>query len=240
VSKPRLQVLFEDNHCIAVIKPAGVVTTHYQGKEETLDRAVKQYLREKYHKPGNVFLGVVHRLDRLVSGVLLFARTSKAAARISEQFRDGTVEKRYCAVVEGRPPVTRGTLEDWLLKDRETGQVDIVDPTAPGSRRAVLRYQQVGEPPANAVVGRTSVLNIELLTGRTHQIRVQLSSRGMPVFGDKKYGATRRFSNGIALHAAALAFVHPIRQERIRLTAPVPPFWKSYFGFEFGPAAPMK
>ena len=238
--KQGLQVLFEDNHCIAVIKPAGVVTTHYQGKEETLDRAVKQYLREKYHKPGNVFLGVVHRLDRLVSGVLLFARTSKAAARISKQFREGTIEKRYCAVVEGCPPESGGTLEDWLLKNRETGQVDIVDPTAPCSRRAVLRYQQVGQPPASAVVGRTSVLNIELLTGRTHQIRVQLASRGMPVFGDKKYGATRRFPNGIALHAAALAFVHPIRQERIRLTAPVPQFWKSYFGFEFDPAAPMK
>jgi 23S rRNA pseudouridine1911/1915/1917 synthase len=240
VPKQGLQVLFEDNHCIAVIKPAGVVTTHYQGKEETLDRAVKQYLREKYHKPGNVFLGVVHRLDRLVSGVLLFARTSKAAGRISEQFRDGTVEKRYCAVVEGRPRESEGTLEDWLLKDRETGQVDTVDPTEPGSRRAVLRYQQVGEPPASAVVGRTSVLNIELQTGRTHQIRVQLASRGMPVYGDKKYGAARSFPDGIALHAAALAFIHPIRQERIRLTSPFPEFWNSYFGFEFGPAAPVK
>jgi 23S rRNA pseudouridine1911/1915/1917 synthase len=237
VSKQDLQILFEDNHCIAVIKPAGVLSTHYQGKEETLDRTVKQYLREKYHKPGNVFLGVVHRLDRLVSGVLLFARTSKAAARISKQFRDGAVQKRYCAVVEGRPPESEGILSDWLLKDRQTGQVRIVDMETPGGRRAVLRYRQVGEPRPNAAHGPISALHIELQTGRTHQIRVQLSSRGMPVYGDKKYGGTRSFPHSIALHAGAVAFFHPIRQELISLVAPVPEFWKSYFGFEFGPAA---
>src|SRR5436189_5357783 len=115
VALPPLEILYEDNHCLAVAKPGGSLSTHYQGKDETLDRAVKQYLKEKYHKPGNVFLGIVHRLDRLVSGVLLFARTSKAAARISKQFRDGTVQKEYWAVVEGRPPEPAGTLEDWLL-----------------------------------------------------------------------------------------------------------------------------
>src|SRR6516164_11081386 len=124
---PELDILFEDNHCLAVAKPGGFLSTHFQGKEETIDRAVKQYLKTKHDKPGNVFLGVVHRLDRLVSGVLLFARTSKAAARISKQFRDGAVQKRYCAVVEGRPPESEGILSDWLLKDRQTGQVRIVD-----------------------------------------------------------------------------------------------------------------
>src|SRR5438034_5193461 len=112
-----LEILFEDNHCLAIAKPAGCLSTHFQGKEETLDRAVKAYLKEKYGKPGNVFLGVVHRLDRLVSGVLLFARTSKAAARLAEQFREGTIEKVYWAVVEGDVQRQAGSLEDWLLKD---------------------------------------------------------------------------------------------------------------------------
>src|SRR6202048_1557434 len=114
---PPLDILFEDNHCLAVAKPSGVVSAHYQGKEQTLDRAVKAYLKERYQKPGNVFLGVVHRLDRPVSGVLLFARTSKAAARLSEQFREGTVEKVYWTIVEGDLVKTAGTLEDWLRVD---------------------------------------------------------------------------------------------------------------------------
>src|SRR5262245_23380293 len=114
-----LDILYEDNHCVAVAKPAGVIATHYQGREETLDRLVKRYLKAKYTKPGNVFLGVVHRIDRPVSGVLLFARTSKAAARLSEQFREGTIEKVYWAIVEGQLEKSAGSLEDWLLKDRE-------------------------------------------------------------------------------------------------------------------------
>src|SRR5215471_8497406 len=114
-----LDVLYEDNHCLAVAKPAGSVSAHFQGKEQTLDRLVKRYLKEKYDKPGNVFLGVVQRLDKPVSGVLLFARTSKAAARLARQFREGTIEKVYWAVVEGDLGKTAGTLDDWLLKDRE-------------------------------------------------------------------------------------------------------------------------
>src|ERR1700738_1583215 len=114
---PPLDILFEDNHCLAVAKPSGVVSAHYQGKEQTLDRAVKAYLKERYQKPGNVFLGVVHRLDRPVSGVLLFARTSKAAARLSEQFREGTVDKVYWAVVEEDGAAPARTLEDWLRVD---------------------------------------------------------------------------------------------------------------------------
>src|SRR5262245_17204581 len=116
---PPLEILYEDNHCIAVAKPAGVVSAHFQGDEETLDRAVKAYLKEKYSKPGNVFLGVVHRLDRPVSGVLLFARTSKSAARLARQFREGSIEKVYWAVVEGEVLNPAGSLEDWLLRDRE-------------------------------------------------------------------------------------------------------------------------
>src|SRR5205085_3505019 len=114
--------------------PAGALSTHFDGREETLDRAVKQYLKEKYKKPGNVFLGIVHRLDRVVSGVLLFARTSKAAARLAQQFREGSVEKTYWAVIEGEVPRQAGSLEDWLKKDREAGRVEVEEPRTPGSR----------------------------------------------------------------------------------------------------------
>src|SRR5205807_10545784 len=139
---PELDILYEENHCLAIAKPAGAVSTHFQGKSETLDRAVKAYLKAKYQKPGNVFLGVVHRLDRPVSGVLLFARTSKAAARLAEQFRDGSVEKTYWAIVEGEPAKSAGTLEDWLFKDRAArpegrrGRVQIVEPRTKGARQA--------------------------------------------------------------------------------------------------------
>src|SRR2546428_8242662 len=119
---PPLDILYEDNHCLAVAKPSGVSSAHFQGRDQTLDRAVKEYLKEKYQKPGNVFLGVVHRLDKPVSGVLLFARTSKAAARLAEQFREGTVEKVYWAIVEGEIDKTAGTLEDWLGEERAPGR----------------------------------------------------------------------------------------------------------------------
>src|SRR5215471_8665645 len=137
-----LDVLYEDNHCLAVAKPAGSVSAHFQGKEQTLDRLVKRYLKEKYHKPGNVFLGVVQRLDRPVSGVLLFARTSKAAARLAEQFREGTIEKVYWAVVEGDVPTGAGSLEDWLLKHPQARRVEVVDPDTPGARQALLHFQK--------------------------------------------------------------------------------------------------
>src|SRR5207247_5586415 len=137
-----LHILYEDNHCLAIVKPSGTLSTHYQGKEETLDRAVKAYLKEKYKKPGNVFLGVVHRLDRPVSGVLLFARTSKAADRLARQFREGTIEKVYWAVVEGDMEQMAGSLEDWLLKDHETGRVEVVEPRTEGARQALLHFQR--------------------------------------------------------------------------------------------------
>src|SRR5262249_42004802 len=122
---PELEILYEDNHCLAVSKPGGVLSTHYQGREDTVDREVRRYLKEKHKKPGNVFLGVVHRLDKPVSGVLLFARTSKAAARLAEQFREGTVEKVYWAVVEGEVAKSAGSLEDWLKKDEERRRVEL-------------------------------------------------------------------------------------------------------------------
>src|SRR5262249_41122619 len=139
-----LDILYEDNHCLAVAKPSGVVSTHFQGREETLDRTVKAYLKEKYKKPGQVFLGIVHRLDRLVSRGLLFARTSKAAARLAEQFREGTVEKIYWAIVEGKLEKNAGTLEDWLQKNPDSQRVDVVEPRTPGARQALLHFQRRG------------------------------------------------------------------------------------------------
>src|SRR5262245_57794174 len=163
MSLPPLEILFEDNHCLAVWKPPGCLSTHYQGGEETLDRAAKAYLKEKHQKPGNVFLGVVHRLDKPVSGVLLFARTSKAAARLSEQFREGSIEKVYWAVVEGDVQRQAGTLEDWLFRDREVGRVEVVEPREEGAKQAVLHYQQM-----NSHAGLTW-LEVRPQTGRTHQ-----------------------------------------------------------------------
>src|SRR5256885_3604808 len=143
---PLPEILYEDNHCLAVAKPSGCLSTHFQGKEETLDRSVKHYLKEKFHKPGNVFLGIVHRLDKAVSGVLLFARTSKAAARLSEQFREGTIEKVYWAIAEGEIDKMAGTLEDWLVKDRETGRVEGGEPHTPGRPQGAFQFQRRQQP----------------------------------------------------------------------------------------------
>src|SRR3954468_11472348 len=139
-----LEILYEDNHCLAVYKPAGAVSAHSDGREQTVDQLVKRYLKHKYNKPGNVFLGVVHRLDRVVSGVLLFARTSKGAARLAEQFREGTVEKVYWAVVEGELATGAGSLEDWLWKNTDTGRVEVVEPRTAGAKQALLHFTRRG------------------------------------------------------------------------------------------------
>jgi 23S rRNA pseudouridine1911/1915/1917 synthase len=215
--------LYEDNHCIAVAKPAGCLSTHFAGKEETLDRTVKHYLKTKYKKPGNVYLGIVHRLDRVVSGVLLFARTSKAAARITKQFREGTIEKVYWAIVEGRIPKASGELTALLRKDEHTRRVKVVPPGTPGSRLATLSYQRRG------YADNLTWLEIKPRTGRTHQLRVQLSHQGHPIFGDSKYGSVNSFNGAIALHARSLVFIHPVRAERVSLTAPLPALWRMQF-----------
>jgi 23S rRNA pseudouridine1911/1915/1917 synthase len=222
---PPLDIVYEDNHCIAVVKPSGWVSTHYQGRVETLDRAVKAYLKERYGKPGNVFLGVVHRLDRPVSGVLLFARTSKAAARLAQQFREGTVEKVYWAIVEGEVSRSAGSLEDWLRRDRERRRVDVVEPRTRGARQALLHYQRRGSH------GGLTWLEIRPQTGRTHQLRVQLAHHGHPIFGDARYGSVHTFDQAIALHARALTFLHPIRYEPITLQAEVPRSWRGRFAY---------
>lgn len=225
MTPPPLEILYEDNHCIAIDKPAGAVSAHFQGGEETLDRMVKAYLKEKYQKPGNVFLGVVHRLDRVVSGVLLFARTSKAAERLSRQFREGTVDKVYWAIVEGEVGRSAGSLEDWLLRDKQRGRVEVVEPRTPHSRQALLHFQR------KAVHGGLTWLELRPQTGRTHQLRVQLAHHDYPIYGDAKYGSVRTFGRSIALHARSLTFLHPVRYDPVTLRAELPRGWRGRFAY---------
>lgn len=230
-----LDILYEDNHCLALNKPAGWPTTHFDGKDETVDRLAKSYLKEKYGKPGNVFLGVVHRLDKPVSGVLLFTRTSKSAARLCEQFREGMVEKQYWAVVEDPPPGSRGrdlapwlksdngSLEDYLKKDEPNARVEVVPKDTPGAQFARLLF---------VVRGRHNGLTwLELRphTGRKHQLRVQLASRACPIYGDAKYGSDQGLGHNIGLHARSLTFLHPTSKEPITVKAEVPKIWRGRF-----------
>ena len=242
-----LDILFEDNHCLALNKPAGWPTTHFEGRDETVDRLAKSYLKEKYGKPGNVFLGVVHRLDKPVSGGLLFARTSKAAARLSEQFRNGAVEKVYWAVIEADPRLAArgvqrpepaaalelaGTLENWLVKDDAAGKIVTVPNATPGARHALLHYAKKAEH------GGLTLLELRPQTGRKHQLRVQLAARGYPIYGDRKYGSRHALGHAIALHARSLTFLHPTRQDPISITAEVPKLWRSRFAHLLAPEVP--
>ncbi len=215
-----LSVLFEDNHLLVVNKPAGIPTMGVQPDEPSLLHVAKQYLKQKYQKPGNVYLGVVSRLDSLVSGVIVFARTSKAAARLSEQFRTQAVEKTYWAVVEGTGLASAGTFEESLLKDEAAHRMRVVDRSRSGAQLARLSFRRLRE------FAHLTWVEVSLESGRKHQIRVQFSHHGHPILGDKKYGGTGSFTGGIALHSRRLALSHPVSQERLAWTAPVGPAWK--------------
>jgi 23S rRNA pseudouridine1911/1915/1917 synthase len=213
-------VLYEDNHLLVIDKPAGLTTQGASDGEPSVVTWAKEYLRRKYAKPGNVYLGVVSRLDALVSGVLVLARTSKGAARLSEQFRTGTPVKRYWALVEDKPHPPAGTLEHCLVKDERQQRMVAVDGSRPGGQTARLRYRTLASVPPLG-----TVLEIVLETGRKHQIRVQLATSGWPILGDAKYGARTHFPGGIALHARSLTFTHPVRQEALTFVSPLPRSW---------------
>lgn len=222
--QPQVTVLFEDNHCLALDKPAGLLTQGDATGEPSLVDWARGYLKERYDKPGNVYVGLVHRLDRPTSGVVLLARTSKAAARLSEQFRKGTVEKVYWAVVEGNCPTEAGEWTDTLSKDEERNFVEVVEAGSDGAREARVAFRVLGR------AGPTSTLELRPITGRSHQLRVQLAARGLPIVGDRKYGAKAelRASDGrhrVALHARGLTFTHPTLKEAISIAAPVPADW---------------
>jgi 23S rRNA pseudouridine1911/1915/1917 synthase len=214
-SRENLHVLYEDNHLIAVNKPSGVpVQPDVSGAVSLMDMT-REYIKKKYHKPGNVFLGLVHRLDRPVSGVVLFARTSKAASRISEQLRSRTVEKTYLALVHGEVGPPAGSIISFLKKGEK--KVHLVEEGEEAARKALLSYRTLW-----TMKGK-SLLEIRLHTGRKHQIRVQLAGLGHPVEGDLKYGAPYALSDGnIRLTALSLTFKHPTRDEGITIKAPAP------------------
>ncbi|HJT78521.1 MAG TPA: RluA family pseudouridine synthase [Gemmataceae bacterium] len=222
-------ILFEDNHCLAVAKPAPLLTQAPPGVP-SLEAWVKAYLKERYHKPGNVYLGIPHRLDRPVSGVVLFARNTKAARRLAEQFQERQVRKVYWAAVEGVVEPAEGTWEDWLLKLPEEARAERVAAETQGARHARLRYRTLKAGPG------WTLLEMEPETGRMHQLRVQAASRRWPICGDALYGSRRPFGppaelpreRVIALHGRGLTFLHPIRYEPMTVTAPLPEAWSVF------------
>jgi 23S rRNA pseudouridine1911/1915/1917 synthase len=222
---PKLEVLHADNHLLAVAKPAGVPVVPDSSGDESLLEQAKGWVKREHAKPGRVFLGVVHRLDRPVSGVVLFARTSKAAARLSEQFRCGRATKLYLALTEGAVQSEEGTLEQWLLKDEHANRVRVVTPRQPGARLARTGWR-VLERSADGCL-----LELAPATGRPHQLRVAAAQGlGRPLLGDLKYGASRPLPDrSIALHAWRLEVDHPTRDERVALACPPPrkPWWPS-------------
>ncbi len=218
-----LDVLYEDNHLLVINKPAGLATQGVTDDEPSAVKLAKEYLKRKYKKPGNVYVGVVSRLDAAVSGVLVLARTSKAAARLSEQFRERTTRKVYWAVVDKPPKQHEATLTDWLKKDEKTQRMVVTTAHAIGAQKARLTYRVLKRLPAGAL------LEIELETGRKHQIRVQLAHHGGPILGDRKYGSRRPFASGIALHARTLEIAHPVKKGTLTLTAKLPHAWGRNF-----------
>lgn len=220
-----MKVLYEDNHIIIVSKQSGEIVQGDKTGDVTLSETVAQYLKVKYAKPGNVFVGVTHRLDRPVSGIVVLAKTSKALSRMNDMFRVGSVDKRYLAIVKNRPPQDTGQLENWLVRNEKQNRSYAYDHEVPGSKKAVLRYRLV----ASSV--NYHLLEVELMTGRHHQIRCQLSKMGCPIKGDLKYGAERSNPDGsISLHAWHITFEHPVSHQMIDVFAPVPDeaLWKSF------------
>ncbi|CDB10056.1 RNA pseudouridine synthase [Bacteroides sp. ET489] len=212
-----MTVLYEDNHIIIVNKTASEIVQGDKTGDTPLSEIVKQYLKEKYQKPGNVFIGVTHRLDRPVSGLVVFAKTSKALGRLNEMFRVGEVKKTYWAIVKNMPPEPEGELVHYLVRNEKQNKSYAYDSEKPGSKKAILHYRLIGRS------DNYCLLEVDLKTGRHHQIRCQLAKMGCPIRGDLKYGFPRSNPDGsICLHARRVRFVHPVSKELIEVVAPVP------------------
>lgn len=222
-----MTVVYEDNHMLIVDKAASEIVQGDKTGDTPLSETVKTYLKARYAKPGNVFVGVVHRLDRPVSGLVLFAKTSKALSRLNEMFRNGEVQKTYWAIVKNRPDEQEADVIHYLVRNEKQNKSYAYDEEVPHSKKAILHYK---------VVGRSKnyyLLEVNLMTGRHHQIRCQLAKIGCPIRGDLKYGALRSNPDGsIGLHARSMTFVHPVSKKTIAVTAPVPAgtLWNGFVG----------
>ena len=223
-----IQVLYEDNHLIAVNKPARMLVQGDKTGDSTIGDWVKRYIKDRYNKPGDVFLGVIHRIDRPVSGVVIFARTSKALTRMNELFRERSIKKTYWAITQTELPDLEGSLTHFLLKDttkNKTKAYDRLSNRAAKAKKAELDYKLIGK------VANHNLYEISLKTGRPHQIRVQLSKMGSPIRGDVKYGAEKGNEDGsIHLHSRSLSFIHPVKKEPVYIEADAPDeqVWRTF------------
>jgi 23S rRNA pseudouridine1911/1915/1917 synthase len=220
-----MNILYEDNHIIALNKACCEIVQGDKTGDIPLSEQLKEWLKEKYNKPGNAFVGITHRLDRPVSGIILFAKTSKALSRLNEMFRLGKIEKTYWAIVRNPPPKEEDTLTHWLVRNEQQNKSYACDRERPNSKQAILHYRIIAQS------DKFHLLEIDLKTGRHHQIRSQLSAIGCPIRGDLKYGCERSNHNkGINLHARSARFIHPISKENIHIIAPVPqdPLWENF------------
>ncbi len=219
-----MEVVYEDNHIIIVNKQSGEIVQGDKTGDRPLSELVKDYIKERYAKPGAVFLGVVHRLDRPVSGLVVFARTSKALTRLNKMFAEGEVHKTYWAIVKNTPKQPEGTLENWLVRNEKQNKSYAYDKEKPGAKKAILKYKVIGQS------DHYTLLEVQLMTGRHHQIRCQLAAMGCPIKGDLKYGAPRSNPDGsISLLSRRVEFVHPVSKEQICVEAPLPDdaLWKA-------------
>ena len=220
-----MEVVYEDNHIIIVNKQSGEIVQGDKTGDRPLSDIVKDYIKEKYQKPGAVFLGVVHRLDRPVSGLVVFARTSKALTRLNKMFAEGDVHKTYWALVKNAPQKTEDTLTHWLVRNEKQNKSYAYATEKPNAKKAILKYRLIGKS------DNYSLLEVQLMTGRHHQIRCQLAAMGCPIKGDLKYGAPRSNPDGsISLLSRRMEFIHPVSKERITVEAPLPddPLWQAF------------
>ncbi|MBF1467977.1 RluA family pseudouridine synthase [Prevotella pallens] len=212
-----MQVLYEDNHIIIVYKQSGEIVQGDKTGDKPLSDTIKEWIKQKYAKPGNVFLGVVHRLDRPVSGIVVFAKTSKALSRLNNMFRNGKVRKTYWAMVQTAPNMPEATLTNWLVRNEKQNKSYVYNNEMPNAKQAILKYKTIGQ------TEHYTLLEVNLLTGRHHQIRCQLAAMGCPIKGDLKYGARRSNPDGsISLLSHKVEFIHPVSKQKIVVVSPLP------------------